>query len=339
MPIKPARIGECESEIFNGPLSPLTDMAEELAVLSLRPEHVSPSPQLAEESRDATVIMAPPSYPPSLNPSKWHRGKRKSKRKIDQVEEPESVDGKRSRTEMPRWKMHNSSYTLVSHIDLADLEDREQVPIKLSDASEIFTADIAERVVADEPATETEPQTGKIGSKVKLKGRVPEVDIKEDIHLIRHVLLDDGMFHKEEKVFKVSWPASTGADREIFWRILGHSCPATVEDVTRVIDDIPADSKAPPKVRDAPPSTIPKPEILPIEYFRCLEKRRFSPQEYEKCEEQLATRPCLILSPRTRTEVDEAYEPPILDIDDISSRLRIDVNLKQEAHELDTMTS
>ncbi|KIJ39514.1 hypothetical protein M422DRAFT_257566 [Sphaerobolus stellatus SS14] len=233
VPVKPARIGERESEIFNGPLSPLTDMDEESPVLSPRPACVSPSPQLAEESimvvmdvagkseqnRDATDALrrsmrilekpnAPPSYSPSLNPSKWNGGKRKSKRKIDQVEEPESVDGKRSRTEMPRWKMHDSSYTLVSHIDLADLEDREQVPIKLSDASEIFAADIAERVVSDEPATETEPQTGKIGSKAK--GRVPEVDIEEDIHLIRHVLLDDGMFHKEEKVFKVSWPAGTG---------------------------------------------------------------------------------------------------------------------------------
>ncbi|KIJ39803.1 hypothetical protein M422DRAFT_257400 [Sphaerobolus stellatus SS14] len=327
-------------DTFEGSLSPMTEESDDEQGKDINTSDLNQETESVDELRRSTRIKKPnpPSiYPVSHHPTKSRDGKGKkgeerngsSKRKIDQVDEHENVAAKRARSETPRWKRGGTTYTMVPPTARADFDDKVELQlIELDDPidARARAPDIdAEKDTAEDVCGHT-------------SDTAVETDIEDDVCVIRHVLLDDGKFRKEEKVFKVSWPAGMGTDRDIFWRLYHRSRPATVEEINQwqVIDDVTPDSKAKPNIIPSCDALcgISLPEILPIEHFRCLEKSRVDGKDFKEREERLASRPCLILAPRTRAEIDDAYKPPILNANDISSNLHINVNIKREVHDL-----
>ncbi|KIJ32756.1 hypothetical protein M422DRAFT_265388 [Sphaerobolus stellatus SS14] len=272
--------------------------AQDLATVVMVPTSTSKVQQAQDALRRSMRIrgqpIPPPNYPSSLNTTKLRQGKGgkgkkaeeehrgSSKRNIDQVDGSGNFQSKQARSETPCWKTQGSGYIMVPSVQgLIPYVEKVQVPSK-------------------------EPPTYKSGE-----------DKVANLKLIRHVLLEDGKFHKELVNFNLHWPAGTDSDRQMFWSLYKRARPATVEEITSwpVVDDIKATKQ----------QLFHTPD--------CLNKSKVTISDLKHCEERLATCPCLILRPRTREEIDGAYDSP-LEARDIALNLGINVHLKREAHDL-----
>ncbi|KIJ28104.1 hypothetical protein M422DRAFT_270682 [Sphaerobolus stellatus SS14] len=265
----------------------------------------------------------PPAYPPTwiLPKSKPRRGKRvvqtldqhgaSSKCRISEIESAEDVKPKRARGEKPGWNVNDTTYTLVNYIDLTLLDDGDHTPRKLKDIQ-------LDQVDAKATQEIKAKQMAELNLELPAPPEDVEMDIEENITVVRHVLLEDGQIHREAVEFKMTWPAGM---------------PAQVMNGAQIVDHV--ISKEHPNLNHD--STFPPPtgndlEIIPRSLFSDLEVS-CGKAEYKSLEERLATRACLILPSTTREEVNSWYRQPILDVGDIVENLMIDVNAKREVHE------
>ncbi|KIJ44528.1 hypothetical protein M422DRAFT_47281 [Sphaerobolus stellatus SS14] len=309
--------------------------------------HVRQEDALRRSNRRKRTGHIPPAHPPTwiLPKSKPRRGKRvvqtldqhgaSSKRRISEIESAEDVKPKRARGEKPGWNVKDTTYTLVNYINLTLLDDGDHTPTKLKDIrlSQV-DAKAAQEIKAK--GEQTKGAHGRETAESNLELPAPpedvEMDIEENITVVRHALLEDGQIYREEVEFKMSWPAGMGADRKIFWDLWHNSQPAQVMNGAQIVDHV-ISKECPSLSHDSifPPPTGNDLQIIPRSLFSDLEASR-GKAEYKSLEERLATRTCLILPSTTREEVNSWYRQPILDVGDIVENLMIDVNTKREVH-------
>jgi len=110
----------------------------------------------------------------------------------------------------------------------------------------------------------------------------------------------------------------------MFLELLKHSEPARVAPVFKVADKMITSQQARPGDNDG--------SIYADSHFNRLDTNRMNTSLAEEADCLIGSKSCLFIPKRTRTEINNGYEHPILDVEDIEVNFGLDVHAKHQVH-------